>query len=98
MAVLTSRRGTGIGAALVEAAVRGPAEAGYARMVVATSSADLDNLRFYQRRGFRFERVERDAFGPESGCPDPIVIDDIPLRDRLWLSQDLIGTTVSTEP
>lgn len=33
--------------------------------------------------------VERDAFGPDSGYDEGIVIDGIPLRDRVWLDQDL---------
>jgi hypothetical protein len=41
-------------------------------MVVATAAADIGNLRFYQRCGFRFVSVERDAFVPATGYPDPI--------------------------
>jgi predicted N-acetyltransferase YhbS len=89
MAVVATRRGTGIGRTLVDAALRRSAATGHSLMVVSTAAADVDNLRFYQRRGFRFIRVERDAFGPGSGYPDPIVIDGIPLRDRLWLAQEL---------
>lgn len=33
--------------------------------------------------------VERDAFVPATGYPDPIEIDGIELRDRVWLSRDL---------
>ncbi|MBL7618776.1 MULTISPECIES: hypothetical protein [unclassified Frankia] len=44
-----------------------------------------DNLRFYQRRGFRFRAVERDAFTEATGYPAGIVIDGIELRDRVWL-------------
>ena len=58
-------------------------------MVVATAAADIGNLRFYQRCGFRFEAVERDAFIPATGYPDPLEIEGIPLRDRVWLSREL---------
>ena len=61
-------------------------------MVVATAAADVGNLRFYQRCGFRFAAVERDAFVPATGYPEPIVIDGIPLLDRVWLDQDLAVT------
>ena len=54
-------------------------------MVVATAAADTGNLRFYQRLGFRFLSVERDAFTAATGYPDAIVIDGIPLLDRVWL-------------
>jgi hypothetical protein len=35
--------------------------------------------------------VERDAFTPATGYPDPIRIDGILLRDRVWLSMELSG-------
>ena len=98
MAVEATRRGTGIGRALVDVALRRSAATGHSRMVVSTAAADVDNLRFYQRRGFRFIRVERDAFGHGSGYPDPIVIDGIPLRDRLWLAQELTSAGEPYEP
>jgi GNAT superfamily N-acetyltransferase len=89
MAVIGSLRGTGIGRRLVEEAVDASRAEGYPRMVVATAAADIDNLRFYQRRGFRFHGVEQDAFGPDSGYPEPVMIDGIPLRDRIWFTLDL---------
>ena len=60
-------------------------------MIVATAAADIGNLRFYQRCGFRFTAVERDAFGPATGYPEPIVIDGIPLRDRVWLARGAVS-------
>jgi hypothetical protein len=36
-------------------------------------------------------RVERDAFVASTGYPDEVVIDGIPLRDRVWRDQDLSG-------
>ena len=88
MAVVPGRRGTGVGRALIEAAVerRGP---GVTRVVVATGAADVGNLGFYQRCGFRFASIERDAFTPATGYPDPIDVDGIELRDRVWLTLDL---------
>lgn len=88
MAVVPQLRGIGIGRALVHAALRSGADEGAARMVVATG-ADFGSLRFYQRYGFRLASVERDAFTPATGYPEPIVIDGIPLLDRVWLSQEL---------
>jgi GNAT superfamily N-acetyltransferase len=85
MAVVESRRGAGVGRALVEEAVRRCRDGGVRRLVVATAAADVGNLRFYQRLGFRTLRVERDAFGPQTGYAAGIVIDGIPLRDRVWL-------------
>jgi hypothetical protein len=53
-------------------------------MIVATAAADVGNLRFYQRQGFRLRSLERDAFTVATGYQDE-VIDGIPLRDRVWL-------------
>ena len=92
MAVVPDRQGAGIGRALVEAAVEAAAAEGARRMLVATGGADTGNLRFYQRCGFRLLSVERDAFTPETGYPEPIVIDGVLLRDRVWLDRPLART------
>ena len=89
MAVVESRRGTGVGRALVRAALDHCRQNAANRLLVATAAADIGNLRFYQRQGFRMLRIERDAFVPSTGYPGERVIDGIPLRDRVWLSQDL---------
>jgi predicted N-acetyltransferase YhbS len=87
MAVVDSERGSGIGRALVQEALRRSADEGVTRVVVATAAADPGNLRFYQRLGFRMQSVEQDAFTPATGYPDPIYIDGVLLRDRVWLAQ-----------
>lgn len=97
MAVVDELRGTGIGRTLVNTALTAAARAGASRMLVATAAADVGNLRFYQRCGFRFASVERDAFTPESGYPEQIMLDGIPLRDRVWLDQPL-NTLVRSHP
>ena len=89
MAVLTRAQGTGVGRALVAAAVDACRGEGLTRMLVATAAADIGNLRFYQRTGFRFLCVDRDAFTPETGYEEAIVIDGILLRDRVWLDRQL---------
>ena len=51
---------------------RGPQFArreGAAMLQVATATADIGNLRFYQRLGFRMREIERDAFTAASGYP-----------------------------
>lgn len=88
MAVVSRVRGTGIGRQLVERAIAA-SEASYWQMVVATAAADVDNLRFYQRRGFRFSGVERDAFDAEAGYTEGSNVDGIPLRDRVWFTRPL---------
>jgi len=89
MAVLEDQRGGGVGRALVEAMLRVCRDRGVGRVLVATAAADTGNLRFYQRQGFRLFSVERDAFGPTTGYPAGLLVDGIPLRDRVWLDQEL---------
>ena len=89
MAVIDTRRGHGVGRALVEEAVRRSRSRGARRLVVATAAADTGNLRFYQRLHFRMVRIERDVFGPEAGYAEGTLIDGIPLRDRVWLERAL---------
>jgi GNAT superfamily N-acetyltransferase len=89
MAVMPKQRGTGVGRALVDSALQRCKAEGWSRMILATAAADIGNLRFYQRVGFRLLSVERDAFTAATGYPGPIMIDGIPLLDRVWLSQDL---------
>lgn len=88
MAVTAGHQGCGIGRLLVAEAVRRARTDGKRRILVATAAADVGNLRFYQRQGFRMLSIERDAFVPGTGYPDPVDIDGIPLRDRVWLDRD----------
>ena len=89
MAVLDSHQRRGVGAALVRAAIERARAEGRSRLVVATAAADIGNLRFYQRQGFRLLRIERDAFGPSNGYRQGAQIDGIPLRDRVVLDIEL---------
>ncbi len=91
MGVLPARQRSGIGRALVAAAVERSVDDGWQRMLVSTAAADTGALRFYQRVGFRMASIERDAFTPATGYHDPILIDGIALRDRVWLSRERNG-------
>jgi ribosomal protein S18 acetylase RimI-like enzyme len=88
-AVEPAHQRRGIGRALIEAAIGLVREEGRARLVVATAAADVGNLRFYQRLGFRMRSIERDAFTPATGYAPGLLIDDIELRDRVWLDRRL---------
>jgi GNAT superfamily N-acetyltransferase len=87
--VIESRRGAGVGRALVEDAVQRCREHGARRLLVSTAAASVGDLRFYQRVGFRMLSIERDAFVPETGYPTEIVIDGVILRDWVWLDRVL---------
>jgi GNAT superfamily N-acetyltransferase len=88
-AVVATHRGRGIGRELMAAAIALARGEGRTTLVVATAAADVGNLRFYQRLGFRLRSIERDAFTPETGYQPGIAIDGIPLRDRVWLDMRL---------
>ncbi len=90
MAVVTSRQREGIGGALVEAAVVRCRGRDGRRLIVSTATADIDNLRFYQRHGFRMYEIVRDAFTPARGYPEGVLVDGIPLRDQVFLERLLL--------
>jgi GNAT superfamily N-acetyltransferase len=85
MAVRPSVQRRGIGLALVEAAIAGARAEGRATLAVSAAAADVGNLRFYQRAGFRMRSIERDAFTPATGYAAGMEIDGVALRDRVWL-------------
>jgi GNAT superfamily N-acetyltransferase len=92
MAVREERQGQGVGRRLVQAAVDLAAAEAVTTLLVATAAADIGNLRFYQRQGFRMRSVERDAFTPATGYPPGLRIDGIELRDRVWLDREVSAT------
>jgi len=86
LAVAEPCQGTGIGSALIARAADECRAEGWTTLLVSTAAAATDTVRFYQRRGFRMLRIERDAFTPADGYPEGFEIDGIPMRDRVWLS------------
>lgn len=92
MAVGEDRQGQGVGRRLVRAAVDLLTDERATLLLVATAAADIGNLRFYQRQGFRMRSVERDAFTAATGYAAGLRIDGIELRDRVWLDLRLSGT------
>lgn len=89
MAVEESQRRRGIGHLLIETAVVHCRARNGRRLYVSTATADIGNLRFYQRQGFRMYRIVQDAFGQEHGYAAGILIDGIPLRDQVFLERNL---------
>ncbi|GAA3840072.1 hypothetical protein GCM10022403_085400 [Streptomyces coacervatus] len=85
MAVREDLQRTGVGKRLVDCAIDLVARESGRRLLVATAAADIGNLRFYQRQGFRMRTVERDAFTLRTGYEPGTVIEGIELRDRVWL-------------
>jgi len=89
MAVVEARQAAGLGRALVVAAVERCKGLGARRLIVSTAAAGTGTLRFYQRQGFRMERIVRDVFGPHTGYPEGLMVDGIPLRDQVFLDMRL---------
>ena len=85
MAVREDLQRSGVGRRLVHCAIDLVARESGRRLLVATAAADIGNLRFYQRQGFRIQSVERDAFTTRTGYEPGSFIDGIELRDRVWL-------------
>jgi GNAT superfamily N-acetyltransferase/catechol 2,3-dioxygenase-like lactoylglutathione lyase family enzyme len=94
LAVREDRQGTGIGRRLMDRAIVVSRAENRSVLLVATAAADTRVLRFYQRLGFRFLRVERDVFTPEAGYP-PVDVDGVPLRDQIWLSLTLLDSGIA---
>jgi ribosomal protein S18 acetylase RimI-like enzyme len=89
MAIREDLQGRGFGRRLMQAALALLAAEGVTTVQVATAAADIDNLRFYQRLGFRMRSIERDAFTDSAGYPPGSEVAGIALRDRVWLDLQL---------
>ena len=97
MAVREDLQGQGIGGRLVREALELLKAEGKRGLRVAAAAADIDNLAFYQRQGFRMTHIEPDAFTEANGYPASSGMAGIPLRDRVWLELrwDQAGTAPS---
>lgn len=88
-AVAERVRGRGVGRALLEGAVAEARATGATRVILATATADVGNLRFYQRCGFRMTHVVQGAFATYRGYPPGIEVDGIPMLDQVWFERIL---------
>lgn len=88
LAVREEKRSQGIGTALVQAALARCTEKGARGISVATAAASTDALKFYQRQGFRMQRVVRDFYVPSRGYR-PFMLNGIPLLDEVILDMKL---------
>ncbi len=89
VAVVESLHGRGVGTRMLDAVLDALRVRGVRRVVVGTSSSGIGQLAYYQKAGFRLVSIERDYFGPDRGYPPGIVENGIPLRDMVWMDQDL---------
>jgi ribosomal protein S18 acetylase RimI-like enzyme len=79
----------GIGRGLVEHALGVCRSEGATAVTLITAVADVDNVHFYQRCGFRATAIERDAFTPATGYPPDLSVAGIPLRDAIRFTIEL---------
>ncbi|WP_082232419.1 GNAT family N-acetyltransferase [Halobacillus massiliensis] len=86
IALKEGEQGKGIGKAVIGEAFQLYKQKGYARMIVGTANSSLANLSFYQKAGFRFERIRKDFF---LSYPHPIFENGIQALDMVVFSKDL---------
>jgi myo-inositol-1(or 4)-monophosphatase len=89
VAVSADAQGKGIGSAMVRHVLVALQEQGVRRVCVGTGNSSIGQLTFYQKAGFRLERIERDFFSPERGYAAGLEENGIPLRDMVWLDLEL---------
>jgi ribosomal protein S18 acetylase RimI-like enzyme len=83
IAVNEDQQRRGIGRRLVELALADCRVECAQAVTVTTATADIDNLRFYQRCGFRATAIERDVYTEASGYPPRLQAHGIPVRDSI---------------
>jgi GNAT superfamily N-acetyltransferase len=89
VAVAAALQGSGVGQRMMVRVLAELRAAGVRRVIVGTGSCGIGQLAFYQKTGFRLWKIERDFFSPERGYPPGIKEHGIPLRDIVWMDQDL---------
>ncbi len=96
IAVLPNFQRRGIGRALIERLLAGCDEDVRA-VSVTTATADVDNIRFYQRCGFRASSIEPNTFTESKGYPPGLETDGIPVRDSITFTLALDRDVAATE-
>lgn len=89
VAVDASRHGQGVGKRLLAAVLAELKARGVRHVTVGTGNSGIGQLAFYQKAGFRLSRIERDFFSPARGYPADLEENGIPLRDMVWMDQEL---------
>ncbi len=89
VAVAVAWQGQGIGQRLLAAVLEDLRARGVRRVVVGTGNASIGPLAYYQKAGFRLRAIERDYFSSGRGYPEGLIENGIPLRDMVWMDQEL---------
>jgi GNAT superfamily N-acetyltransferase len=83
IAVVPGLQRRGIGRALVDRVLAVGRSEGARAVTVTTATADVDNIRFYLRCGFRASSIEQNAFTEARGYPPGLEADGIAVRDGI---------------
>ena len=89
VAVDSSQQNRGIGRRLLAAVIDELRKRGVRRAIVGTANAGIGQLAYYQKAGFRLQRIERDFFSPARGYPAVMEDNGIRLRDMVWMDLEL---------
>jgi GNAT superfamily N-acetyltransferase len=89
VAVVPELQGRGVGQRMLALVLAELRAVGVRRVTVGTGSSGIGQLAFYQKTGFRLWKIERDFFSRERGYTQGIEENGIPLRDMVWMDQEL---------
>lgn len=86
MAVVPECQGKGIGKVAIQMISERSQAEGYTQVIVGTANSSIDNIAFYQKAGFRMERIQKDFFSSYSA---PIYENGIRAIDMIVFSKAL---------
>jgi ribosomal protein S18 acetylase RimI-like enzyme len=89
LSISANRQGKGLGRLLVGEVLSTLKREGIQQVTVATSTADIGNIAFYQKAGFRCLKIERNAFTSDNGYADGLRSNGILVRDKIWFDLEL---------
>jgi ribosomal protein S18 acetylase RimI-like enzyme len=89
VAVAEALHGQGIGSKMLREVIDDLRNRGVRHLIVGTGNSGIGQLAYYQKAGFRLWKIERDFFSADRGYPDDLEENGIPLRDMVWMDQEL---------
>jgi GNAT superfamily N-acetyltransferase len=89
LAIAPERQGQGFGKRLVAWLIDEARRRGKGHMLVGTANSSIDNIAFYQKRGFRMDQIRKDYFWYYQ---EPHYEDSIQIRDMLVFRYDLTAS------
>ncbi|WP_100372364.1 GNAT family N-acetyltransferase [Bacillus sp. FJAT-45037] len=87
ISVAISEQKKGVGKSLVKHAINEAKKSHYKWIEVGTGNSSIDQLAFYQKCGFRMDRIEKNFF--LTHYQESIIENDIVCRDKVMLSKSL---------